>query len=295
MNVFADTWRGLVRRRLWPLAVVLVAALAATPFVLAKQPAATAAPAVAAASKPGDDAAAASFVSLADEPTADTATRRRVLGGEKDPFAPKPVSKAEKKKAAATATPAAPADSTPPSSAPPTGSAPPTSTPPTTTSPPVPTHPKYSIKVRFGKTDADLATTVLERLQPLPSRESPVLVYEGVENGTKVAIFSIPGSVTAQGDGKCNPSPQNCETLKLSAGDTEFITVTDTGDAAVDAQYQLDLVKIYKSTTTDTGAEADPSAAASTQQQRKRLKGYRFDTATGTLQRVKHTSRRAGL
>jgi hypothetical protein len=290
MNVFADTWRGLVRRRLWPLAVVLVAALAATPFLLAKKPAAVAAPAVAAAPKTADDPGA-SFVSLADQASASAATRRRVLGGEKDPFAPKPVRKVKKKKTPATATPAAtpgpPAGSVPPGSAPPTGT-------PPVTAPPAPTNPKYSIKVRFGLSDAELATSVLERLEPLPSEKSPVLVYEGVENGGDVAIFSIPGSVTAQGDGKCLPSPQNCETLKLSAGDTEFITVTDTGDPATDAQFQLDLVKIYKSKTTDTGAEAGASADGSSAQ-RKRLKGYRFDAETGTLKRVKHASRRATL
>jgi hypothetical protein len=290
MNVFADTWRGLVRRRLWPLAVVLVAALAATPFLLAKKPAAVAAPVVAAAPKAAVDPGA-SFVTLADEPTATTATRRRVLGGEKDPFTPAPVPKVKHKQATAsaspTATPAPPAGSTPPSSAPPTG------TPPATT-PPAPTHPKFSIQVRFGKTDSDLVTSVLERLEPLPSKESPVLVYEGVENGGKVAIFSIPGTVTAQGDGKCSPSPANCETLKLSAGDTEFITVTDTGDPLIDAQFQLDLVKIYRTKTADTGADAT-AAASSAQQQRKRLNGYRFDVETGTLKRVKQTTRRATL
>jgi hypothetical protein len=281
-----------VRRRLWPLAVVLVAALAAVPFVLAKKPAAVAAPVVAAAPKTADDPGA-SFVTLADAPTATTATRRRVLGGEKDPFQPAPVPKVKKKKKATaaatpTATPAPPAGSTPPSSTPPTG------TPPATT-PPTSTHPKFSIQVRFGQTDSDLATSVLERLEPLPSKESPVLVYEGVENGGKVAIFSIPGTVTAQGDGKCSPSPANCETLKLSAGDTEFITVTDTGDPATDAQFQIDLVKIYRAKTADTGAAAATATASSAQQQRKRLKGYRFDVETGTLKRVTQTSRRATL
>jgi hypothetical protein len=293
MNVFADTWRGLVRRRLWPLAILLVAALAAVPFLLAKHPAATIPVTHAAAATNAGDASA-SYVTLAEPSAADKATRRRVLGREKDPFAPAPQPKAKKKKSksAATATatpaPAPPAGTTPPSSAPPTGT-------PPVTAPPAPTHPKYSIKVRFGLSDAELATSVVERLEPLPSKESPVLVYEGVESGGDVAIFSIPGSVTAQGDGKCLPSPQNCETLKLSAGDTEFITVTDTGDAATDAQFQIDLVKIYKSKTADTGAAAATAGDSSAQQQRKRLKGYRFDVETGTLERVKQTSRRATL
>ena len=38
MSVITDTWRQLVRRRLWPVAALLVAALAAVPFLLAKDP-----------------------------------------------------------------------------------------------------------------------------------------------------------------------------------------------------------------------------------------------------------------
>ena len=38
MSIVTDTWRQLVRRRLWPVAVLLVAALAAVPLLLAKDP-----------------------------------------------------------------------------------------------------------------------------------------------------------------------------------------------------------------------------------------------------------------
>ena len=82
----------------------------------------------------------------------------------------------------------------------------------------------------------------------LPDEEAPVLIYKGVEDGGKVAIFELTGVVDAQGDGKCEPTPEDCQYLKLRAGETEFITVTDTGDET-DAQYQLDLVKIYKKAT----------------------------------------------
>ena len=72
-----------------------------------------------------------------------------------------------------------------------------------------------------------------------------MLVYRGVEDGGKVAIFELTGEVDAQGDGECVPTPEDCQYLKLRAGETEFITVTGTGEET-DAQYQLDLVKIYK-------------------------------------------------
>ena len=92
-----------------------------------------------------------------------------------------------------------------------------------------------------------------------------MLVYRGVEDGGKVAIFELTGDVDAQGDGTCAPTPEDCQYLKLRAGETEFITVTDTG-TETDAQYQLDLVKIYKKQTkvkaTDDAAGAQSLAKA---------------------------------
>ena len=38
MNLITDTLQGLVRRKLWPVALLLVGALVAVPLVLAKTP-----------------------------------------------------------------------------------------------------------------------------------------------------------------------------------------------------------------------------------------------------------------
>ena len=124
----------------------------------------------------------------------------------------------------------------------------------------------------------------------LPDEEAPVLVYSGVEDGGKVAIFELTGKVDAQGDGKCEPTPEDCQYLKLRAGETEFITVTDTGEET-DAQYQLDLVKIYKKTTKvaaeDDASEAEPLVKASSPRLNGQRARYVFDAKTGTLHRRK--------
>jgi hypothetical protein len=255
MNAITETWRQMVRRKLWPLALLLVGALVAVPFLLAKDPATPVPTPVAHAAA---DTSGTPIVSLADA-SAPT-ERRRVLGQAKDPFAPAPLPKVKqskkKKKAEATPTPTSTPTSSGGGSEGPASSPPPAGPEPTAT--PGPTVPKFSIKVNFGTTDGDPSPLTLARLDPLPSEDAPVLVYERVEDGGKVAVFSVPGSVTAEGDGKCDPSPENCATLKLRAGDTEFITVTDTGDASLDAQYQLELVKIYtkKTVVADAGADS---------------------------------------
>ena len=39
MSILNDTWRFLVQRRLWPVAILLVAAAVAVPMLLSEEPA----------------------------------------------------------------------------------------------------------------------------------------------------------------------------------------------------------------------------------------------------------------
>jgi hypothetical protein len=261
MNVFANTWRQLVRRRLWPVAVVLLAGLVAVPFVLAKDPA----PVVAPPPPPPEKTTAAEeaatgdpLVALAEE--GDHARRRRVLGARKDPFAPPPPRKKAKKSQAAEPEPPVgqpplpvPTDELP---APPTGGAPvdPGFEPPPPPSeepaaPPKKTYPPDSLIVRFGDaTSGSLERQTVEKLQPLPAdsgdaESQPVLVYTGLSKDGKSAIFMVDAAAEATGDGECKPHPSNCETIHLRKGETEFFDIEDeTG--TVTAQFQLDLVDI---------------------------------------------------
>jgi hypothetical protein len=255
MKLITDTFRQLVRRRLWPVAALLLAAVVAVPLALAKSPA-PAPPTPTTVAAKSDDVTT-TFVALDDQKSAE---RRRVLGRTKDPFEPAPLPKAKKRKstkakaaATATATPTATPDSSSSSGGGTSAPGTPVATP--TPTPSGPTVPKGSLKVRFGKVDdtsaAELPSSYLQPLEPLLDDTTPVLVFEHVTNEGKTAVFSIPGDVSAVGDGKCDPTPQNCETLKLHAGETEFVTVAGTAadGSATSTQYELDLVKIYQKKT----------------------------------------------
>jgi hypothetical protein len=295
MNAIKDTLQGLVRRRLWPVAALLLGALVAVPMVLAKSPQAVPAAPV----HTTKEDIGSSYVALAD--SADTTKRRRVLGAAKDPFEPKALPKAKKTKKAkadATATPEATPTAT---AAPDKGASAPTSggttVPPTSSAPATPTEtvPAYAIKVRFGTTESgDLTQDTVERMSVLPDEDNPLLVYRGVEDGGKVAVFELTGDIDAEGDGRCSPTPEDCQYLKLRAGETEFITISGTGTVA-DAQYQLDLVKIYKRKTKvkATGDDSQPLAKGASSSLKtekvalRRRNRYVFDATTGTLRLAK--------
>ena len=86
MSILQPIWRELLRRRLLPVAILLLAALVATPLLLAKDPEPAAAPPQPAKPATATAATADPIVTLVED--GDRTKRRRVLGARKDPFAP---------------------------------------------------------------------------------------------------------------------------------------------------------------------------------------------------------------
>jgi hypothetical protein len=307
-------WRPLIERRLLPVAILLIAALVAVPMLLKKDPAPGAAPAPAADVNAKDDGVSGDpLVSLVGD--GEQTKRRRVLGARKNPFEPGPAPKAT-----ATPTPTGTGVTTTQSSTTtsgPTGggtttvsggtggtSTPPAATaPPAAAAPPKPKYELYSLTVRFGSTEGDSLTKMnLPRLKALPSAEDPVLVYLGLTKDEKSAIFMVDSNVEPEGDGSCDPSPANCETVKLHVGDTEFFDVKGEGDTTV-AQYQLDLVKVARKTTASASA-AEAARAKVSKAGRKVLRvrkakvgplRWDYDAESGTVRKLDRQAYKAAV
>jgi hypothetical protein len=253
MTLITDTWRQLVQRRLWPIALLLVAALVGVPMLLAKNPN----PAPIAPPPSGTGSAAPADDPLTAKPVVATASAsdagRHVLGARKDPFAPaikaKPTPAPNQTKTSGSST-----QGTGGSSSPATGGGSSPVTPgvgvPPVAAPKPKTYPADSLTVRFGTGNGD-PKTVLKKGEALPvdttGDATPLLVYLGLANHGKEALFLVDASVQADGDGHCDTgAASSCETLHLRAGDTEFLDVTD-DTGKVTGQYELDLLAIHAS------------------------------------------------
>ncbi len=286
MSVITDTWRQLVRRRLWPVALLLVAAIAAVPVLLAKEAEPVPTPQSPTGAKSASASDADPVVALA---VAEEARRRRVLGASKDPFEPAPLAKP---KATATAAPETTVET--PSTGGGAGSessgggseSPSSDVSPepdaTVPSEPKKTFPLYTLTVRFGSSDTSpLPKSKVTRLDALPSADEPVLVYLGVTDGGKEAVFMVDSGVVAQGDGSCQPDPASCETIHLREGETEFFDVIDPESGLVSSQFQLDLVDIKtKKTTSASKARAQYAKTSKKAKKAARARiAVRADTA----------------
>lgn len=262
MKPITDIWRQLVRRRLWPVALLLVGAAAAVPVLLAKEPAVVPpAPPAAATGADGGVLATEPIVALSEP--ADPDADRRPLGKRHDIFkptkkAPKP-QKAPKVKADVTKTtvdkPAKDKEAA-------TGGS---STGGGTVIPPAPTiapekpktYPFNSLIVRFG----DGGRKTLPVRSALPSAAAPLIVYLGLTDRNKAAVFLLDASLKPQGDGECDPTPENCERLHLRAGETEFFDIVDAAGVSAGEGFQLDLVKINHPTDGDKTARSSTKTA----------------------------------
>jgi hypothetical protein len=102
----------------------------------------------------------------------------------------------------------------------------------------------YHLTLKFGRSDGDQKTYKdVARLSPLPSADNPFFVYTGVLKDGKTAVFLLSSDATATGDGHCKPSAKSCQTIEVKQGDTEFFDRTVDGQ---DIQYQLDIVRVFK-------------------------------------------------
>jgi hypothetical protein len=252
MGPLRDLWADLVDKRLWPVALALVAALVAVPLVLGKAPSSPGpggggepAGALAAPdSGSGDAPGGASVVALAA-----TASGGAPLGGHaKDPF--KQQFPAAKQASAGAAVPGASTGkagggSTSGGSGSGGGSTPSGGTP----SAPPKTYAIAHVDVRFGRAAAPLkAIDDVPRLTPLPNAIDPVVVFLGMRSDQTTAVFLISSDVHPQGDGRCTPSVKTCTSVELKQGQTEILDVTGS-DGSV-TEYELDLDKVVVEQTT---------------------------------------------
>ncbi|MCW2983303.1 MAG: hypothetical protein JWR63_873 [Conexibacter sp.] len=276
MSFFKNVLHDLVEKRLWPVAIALVAALVAVPIVLGGSTASNTGAAT--AGVPGTttnglanhrDAARAQVVSLEEQ----AAGKVQRAGALKNPFVQHHQPKLAKTVTQAVNTTKSIADSLSGKSSDggaSTGGTSPTTTTPAKTPSTTPTTPAkkdtnpddtYRVKLTFGEVGAEKTYDNVARLTPLPSSDNPFFVYLGLAADQKSAIFLVDADAVPSGDGTCQPSDDECEQVQLKAGDVEFFDL-QSGTAGV-VQYQLTLDSIKKVTASSKATAAAAHARES--------------------------------
>jgi hypothetical protein len=263
-NFLLDFWNDLRAKRLWPVALVLIAALVATPVVLSKdaktpEPAPVAPTADAAEAKKPEGPARLAQVKL--EELAEGSGSSLSSFDPRNPFAPP--RKALEAARRTTEGSSAPSTATSAGSGSGAGTGGPIdggpagvdvtpgggSTLPDIGGSPTPdfdsgggatgggdsdqakaTEYTYVVDVTFRTNDREQTVKGLKKLDMLPDAASPLLIFVGVTEKAGNAVFMVDSTLHAAGEGRCKPSPDECATLYLGPGSEHEFT-TDEGDS----------------------------------------------------------------
>ncbi len=277
MSFLRNLVSDLVEKRLWPVAVLLVGALVAVPFLLGGG--------ATSAADPVESATA-----TATATTTTTATTIRVsedtnlasmapTGTKHNPFRQPKVEQAATTDDSAAPTPSV-SEATPTSGD--TGSTGGSTTPSTTTPSPSTTTPSDSpttpktdgntkairVDLSFGEPGSSKQKDRkdIARLSALPSADKPIVIFLGVKNDKKTAAFLISSDATATGDGTCKPSATNCQTIEMQEGDSTFLDI-DLGTGV--RQFRLDVDRVGE-------VDKDTSEKATTARARASVAGRAF-------------------
>jgi hypothetical protein len=274
--LLTDVWNDLRAKRLWPVAVILLAAVVAVPVVLSKaseEPPVTAPRAVQARTAPEPQ----DIKGLTAVTVAESGPRGSSLNtfDPADPFRPpeKVLEKAEEEQAgtssgpraaargsdstgsaAANASPGSRGDSgsTSPSPSPSPGTGVPVDTgdtggsggsggdSPDGDAPTTTTQYAYVVDLTFAADGKKRRISGMERLDMLPSEAKPMLLFLGVSPSGGNAVFLVDSTLEAAGEGQCKPSKADCAFLHLGPGSEHEFTNED-GDS-----YRLRIDEIRK-------------------------------------------------
>jgi hypothetical protein len=258
-NALLDIWADLQEKRLLPVAALLLAGLIAVPLVVLK-------PAKEAPATPTAEAGPTAPAALPKEMTAAVVNGAKPLVAvstldqfsSKDPFKPlvaltdgKLASASTAGKSAATSSGSGLAD---------TGSSGggSTSTPAPKTKDQTTTF-TYVVDVNFGKSGKAHRVNGLRKLEMLPNQNTPLLVFLGVQQDGKTAVFMVDGTLNQAGEGTCKPSVNTCNFVKLTvAGDNnEHFFTQDNG-----TEYSLHLIRIRRVEVSKAGQSSSAAAIA---------------------------------
>lgn len=258
MSIFKDIWSDLVEKKLWPVALLIVAFIVAAPMVLGKA-SDTSTPVETPTGVTADEGPQ---LALTRASTTGFARPPRVNDDRLDPFGMRGRSKelqitADSIKDAI--------DDITDSGGGGGGGGSDTPADPEPNSPEPDTEPDV-------KTEADdllsiLVTTPgdsepaqindIRTLSPLVDPEDPFLVYVGKTSGND-ATFLVSSDVTVSGDGSCSPTPADCRTLTLGIGQTaEFTYVADTSKKISVTVLDIETKQVVIDPTAADGSASD--------------------------------------
>jgi hypothetical protein len=128
----------------------------------------------------------------------------------------------------------------------------------------------YTVDVRFGKRKLT-AFKGLRTLDLLPNDQNPVVSFMGMTDNAKTAVFFVVDpAFEADGEGTCNPSPEDCRFIYMGVDDDRDEETLSAAEGALEYTLILDRINIKHLSENDAVGDAQPEASTDTPSAAKR-------------------------
>jgi hypothetical protein len=287
-----DLWQDLRAKRLWPIAVALLAATIAVPVLLFK-PASTTPPALGAAQTGGQKLPVVTLDSSS------VANSHLNVFKEKNPFKAVGGSGGAAGGGASTTTlgnsvasAVASANSAGASAGGSAASSGSSGSGATTPAGSTVTHSvhffTYTADLRFGKRGSEKTYKSVKELDVLPDGTHPVISFYGVKSGNTAVFFLPDPAFRADGEGDCLPSPDNCRFLYLKKDDAHNEETLSAQNGTI--EYTLKLTGLHVKSISQSEAvgkttpdKGTPKSGAKRLSKAQKAKAARKAKAVATL------------
>jgi hypothetical protein len=119
----------------------------------------------------------------------------------------------------------------------------------------------YVLDVTFWNNGHKRTIKGMQKLDVLPNRINPLLIFMGVSSGGGNGVFLVDATLQTTGEGKCRPNQGNCAFLYLGAGAEQEFTNED-GDSYRLRIDQIRKVKVGEEKATASSKKSKSARAA---------------------------------
>lgn len=116
---------------------------------------------------------------------------------------------------------------------------------------------KYVVDLTFTANGRTRRIKGMEKLDMLPSKNSPLLIFMGVTAKGSNAVFLVDSSLKAAGEGRCKPSESDCAFAYIGPG-SEYVFTEEDGDTY---EIRVDEIRRVKAVTTAKSSRAKGAGA----------------------------------
>jgi hypothetical protein len=142
----------------------------------------------------------------------------------------------------------------------------------------------YTVDLKFGPRGAEKPFVGIEQLDLLPDDQNPVVSFMGMrDNATTAVFFIVDPAYEADGEGECQPTPEDCRFIYLGVDDDRDEETLSAADGNLEFVLQLDKVHVKSISQSDATGDSTPTPDTPAQSRQEKRQDNLLTAPLGSL------------